>query len=193
MPGSSYRVAPFLQRLPSLSAAQKAAAVNFGIFPDLTASPTLLLRRRARCRPPPRSTTSAPTGCPALMLSSGRTNQQPGRQRRGPFKSRTRRGRLQATCSSPLLNFSRALASARERIRRRRAHRPVPPNQGQEPRHLRRDQALHREKRRRRRLVIGPFRGSSDADILSKIWRASASSRKWTNSQADRIAPLPVG
>ena len=27
-------VAPFLQRLPSLSAAQKAAAVNLGIFPD---------------------------------------------------------------------------------------------------------------------------------------------------------------
>ena len=34
MPGSSYAVAPLLQRLPTLSAAQKAAAVNFGIFPD---------------------------------------------------------------------------------------------------------------------------------------------------------------
>ena len=34
MPGSSSRVAPFLQRFPSLAPAQKAAAVNLGIFPD---------------------------------------------------------------------------------------------------------------------------------------------------------------
>src|SRR4051794_31682374 len=34
MPGASAGVTPFLQRLPSLSAGQKAAAVNFGIFPD---------------------------------------------------------------------------------------------------------------------------------------------------------------
>src|SRR2546423_3235931 len=34
MPGSWSRVAPFVQRLPSLTAGQKAAAVNLGIFPD---------------------------------------------------------------------------------------------------------------------------------------------------------------
>src|SRR5206468_8495059 len=34
MPGSWARVAPFLQRLPTLAAGQKAAAVNLGIFPD---------------------------------------------------------------------------------------------------------------------------------------------------------------
>jgi len=34
MPGSWARVAPFVQRLPSLSAGQRAAAVNLGIFPD---------------------------------------------------------------------------------------------------------------------------------------------------------------
>ena len=34
MPGSSSSVAPFLQRLSSLPAGQKAAAVNLGIFPD---------------------------------------------------------------------------------------------------------------------------------------------------------------
>lgn len=36
MPGSSAQVAPFLQRLPSLPAGQKAAAVDLGIFPDST-------------------------------------------------------------------------------------------------------------------------------------------------------------
>jgi len=33
MPGSSYQMAPFLQRLPSLRSDQKAAAVHLGIFP----------------------------------------------------------------------------------------------------------------------------------------------------------------
>src|SRR5206468_9500362 len=34
MPGSWGRVAPFVQRLPTLSTGQRAAAVNLGIFPD---------------------------------------------------------------------------------------------------------------------------------------------------------------
>jgi hypothetical protein len=34
MPGSWAAVSPFLQRLPTLTAGQKAAAVNLGIFPD---------------------------------------------------------------------------------------------------------------------------------------------------------------
>src|SRR4051794_2996954 len=39
MPGASAGVTPFLQRLPSLPAGQKAAAVNFGIFPDAGGTP----------------------------------------------------------------------------------------------------------------------------------------------------------
>ena len=34
MPGSWARVSPFLQKLPALAPAQKAAAVNLGVFPD---------------------------------------------------------------------------------------------------------------------------------------------------------------
>ncbi len=34
MPGASVRMDPFFRRLPALTAAQKAAAVNLGIFPD---------------------------------------------------------------------------------------------------------------------------------------------------------------
>lgn len=34
MPGASHRIDPFFRRLPTLSAAQKAAAVHLGIFPD---------------------------------------------------------------------------------------------------------------------------------------------------------------
>ena len=39
MPGSWSRVAPFLQRLPTLQPGQKAAAVNLGIFPDSSGTP----------------------------------------------------------------------------------------------------------------------------------------------------------
>lgn len=45
MPGTAPSVAPFLHRLPSLSAGQKAAAVNLGIFPN---SARLLIHMRLR-------------------------------------------------------------------------------------------------------------------------------------------------
>ncbi len=56
MPGSSSSITPFLQRLPSLPAGAKAAAVNLGIFPDANARPPLMLMRRRRgpCRRPSR-------------------------------------------------------------------------------------------------------------------------------------------
>jgi hypothetical protein len=41
------------------------------------------------------------------------------------------------------------------------------------------------------RLVVGPFRGKSDADIFSEdLESVGISPMKWTSSQADRIAPL---
>jgi hypothetical protein len=43
------------------------------------------------------------------------------------------------------------------------------------------------------RLVIGPFRGSSDADLFAEdLESIGVSPMRWTNSQADRIAPLPA-
>jgi hypothetical protein len=42
------------------------------------------------------------------------------------------------------------------------------------------------------RLLVGPFRGSSDAAILAGDFEAvGINASKFTNSQADRIAPLP--
>jgi hypothetical protein len=43
------------------------------------------------------------------------------------------------------------------------------------------------------RLVIGPFRGTSDAELFAEdLETIGVSPLKWTNSQADRIAPLPA-
>jgi hypothetical protein len=43
----------------------------------------------------------------------------------------------------------------------------------------------------RTRLIIGPFRGSSDADILADdLHTLGVDAFKWTNSASDRIVPL---
>jgi hypothetical protein len=43
----------------------------------------------------------------------------------------------------------------------------------------------------RARLVIGPFRGSSDAEIFAEdLQTVGIDAFKWSNSQADRIVPL---
>jgi hypothetical protein len=43
------------------------------------------------------------------------------------------------------------------------------------------------------RLVIGPFRAPSDAQLFAQdLETIGVSPMKWTNSQADRIAPLPA-
>ena len=43
------------------------------------------------------------------------------------------------------------------------------------------------------RLVVGPFHGNSDAEIFADdLQSIGVSPLKWTNSQADRIAPLPA-
>ena len=43
----------------------------------------------------------------------------------------------------------------------------------------------------RLRLVIGPFRGSSDAQIFAEdLNSVGVNSFRWTNSQADQIVPL---
>ena len=41
------------------------------------------------------------------------------------------------------------------------------------------------------RLIVGPFRGNSDAEIFAEdLQTIGVAPMKWTNSQADRIAPL---
>jgi uncharacterized protein YfaQ (DUF2300 family) len=43
------------------------------------------------------------------------------------------------------------------------------------------------------RLLIGPFRGTSDADTLADdLQTEGIEAVKWSNSQSDRIAPLPT-
>ena len=196
MPGSSYGVAPFLQRLPSLSAAQKAAAVNLGIFPSSngnayasasTISPMSAAAATsgvgsdrlsgidALLRPtsPPVATPAAqpaPAAPPVQLAYAPRTTSAVAPFQPGIW--------LQLASGSDVDSLS-------EQFRRLKAKNPAV-FEGIKPYVARSGDGA--------RLVVGPFRGNSDADTFSEdLETIGVEPLKWTNSQADRIAPLPVG
>jgi hypothetical protein len=202
MPGSWARVAPFLQRLPTLSAGQKAAVVNLGIFPDSNA-PAF-----AYAAPPPAvssiassSDTNRPSSINALLPAktptpiappqqTNQTNWQPPRAVQVAYS----RPPIQASAHSANAVFQPKIwlqlgsgadtGELASRFQRMKAKSPdlfegIKPYVAQSG-----DGS---------RLVIGPFRGSSDAELFAEdLESIGVSPMKWTNSQADRIAPLPA-
>lgn len=185
MPGSSGSLSPFLQRLPGLQAGQKAAAVNLGIFPDAgdvryaSASPVgggaatnrlagideILRQPNAPSQPPatqPQLAYAAPVARPATVVP----------QRPAPVQ---RKLWLQLASGSN----AAALPSQFERIKSK-------------------DRDLFDGVRGylarstdRFRLVIGPFRSASDADIFAEdLGSMNVSAFKWSNSETDQIVPI---
>jgi Flp pilus assembly protein TadD len=203
MPGSSYRLAPFLQRLPTLSAAQKAAAVNFGIFPDsgaAYASATALNSISANAVAGNSSNDHLggidaflqPTATVAAVASPAvQQKWQPARPVQVAYAARPAPSVVQHSSAAFQPGIWLELASGSdvdalsEQFRRLKSKNPdvfdgIKPYIATSA-----DGA---------RLVIGPFRGNSDADILSDdLQSIGVAPMKWTNSQSDRIAPLPVG
>ena len=186
MPGSWAKVSPFLQRLPGLTAGQKAAAVHLGIFPDAGtayayATPAssggdrlagidALLSSAAPPPPAPRAAQTAPT----VQVAYARPAPRPVQRAAPPVQPKLW---LELASGSDV----DALAS---RFRRLKAKAPdlfedIKPYVARSS-----DGA---------RLVVGPFRGPSDAEIFAEdLETIGVSPMKWTNSQADRIAPLAV-
>lgn len=203
MPGSSYAVAPLLQRLPTLSAAQKAAAVNFGIFPDssgvtyASAAPASPMSTGAAVnsvttdrlsgidtllRPPPGA--GMPVAAQAPQASWHPPVQLAYAARPAPTFSQNASARFQPGIWLQLASGS-DVDSLSEQFRKMKAKNPDV-FQGIKPYVARSGDGA--------RLVVGPFRGNSDADTFSEdLETIGVEPLKWTNSQADRIAPLPVG
>jgi len=187
MPGSSARVAPFIQRLSSLSATQKAAAVNLGIFPDSSgtsyayAAPApanadrlsdidSLLNGRSSPPPAPQPTWQPPR---AVQVAYARPPVPTTAQRVAPP--------VQSKLWLQLASGSDVDAVSAQ-FRRLKAKNPELFD-GIKPYVVRSADGA--------RLVVGPFRGKSDADIFSEdLETIGVSPMKWTNSQTDRIAPL---
>jgi len=194
MPGSWARVAPFLQRLPGLSNGQKAAAVNLGIFPDsggpayasaglspAVSMPAIGGDRLAGIDELLRPKAPAPAPAPAVQQSW----QQP-RPVQVAYARPSAPVRSAAVAFQPKVWLQLASGSSSDdlagRFQRFKAKDPqlfdgIKPYVAQSG-----DGS---------RLVIGPFRGISDAELFAEdLESIGVSPMKWTNSQADRIAPL---
>jgi Flp pilus assembly protein TadD len=211
MPGSWARVAPFLQRLPSLQAGQKAAAVNLGLFPDSNdtayayntasarnysaSSPTVtssvstdrlaavdeLLRQPAPAvqstwQPAPAAAQPSWKDTPRptqIAYSAPVTRQQLTPQPSPQFAPEKIWLQLASGSNAAALptQFERIRSKDRELFNGITGYVAKSPN--------------------RVRLVIGPFRGQSDAENFAEdLQTVGVNAFKWSNSPADEIVPL---
>jgi Flp pilus assembly protein TadD len=191
MPGSWASVSPFLQKLPGLSPGQKAAAVNLGIFPD--SGDTAYAYATAPSVPGRVITASTDrlSGIDSLL-------QAPAPQV------------IQATPPAPVTQVAYAAPVRAASVQKAPAVRPgkvwLQLASGSDadalPRQFKRLKSQNRELfdgitgfvaqgTDRARLVIGPFRGQSDAEIFAgDLESVGIDAAKWTNSDSDRIVPL---
>jgi Flp pilus assembly protein TadD len=209
MPGSASGVAPFLAKLPSLPAGEKAAAVNLGIFPDSsgvsyayatpprtvpstvsmseTVSTDRLSGIDALLRPA--SPSAAPVQ-PVWQQPSLDAQVPPPQPVRVAYAAPPRPATVQRTQQAVESKIWLQLASGRDAGAL-----------STEFEHLKsknRDlfdgiTAYVAESSDRDRLVIGPFRGSSDARIFAEdLHSIGVDAFRWTNSDSDRIVPIAV-
>nr|NUR38052.1 hypothetical protein [Sphingomonas sp.] len=196
MPGSWARVAPFLQRLSTLNAGQKAAAVNLGIFPD-SGAPAYAYAAPSPAVPTAATTASSDrlAGIDALLRPAAPTPSpqqavQPPRAVQVAYARPSTPPTVQGTVAAFQPKIWLQLASGGAsgdfagRFQRMKAKDPELFN-GITPYMAQSGDGT--------RLVIGPFRGASDAELFAEdLETIGVSPMKWTNSQADRIAPLPA-
>jgi Flp pilus assembly protein TadD len=211
MPGSWARVAPFLQRLPSLQAGQKAAAVNLGLFPDSNdtayAYNTVPARNYSASSPTVTSSESTDrlAGVDELLRRPAPAVQpswQPAPAAALPSWKDTPRP-TQIAYSAPVtrqqLTPQPAPQFAPQKIWLQLASGS---NAAALPSQFERIRSKDRElfggitgyvakSSNRVRLVIGPFRGQSDAENFAEdLQMVGVNAFKWSNSPADEIVPL---
>jgi Flp pilus assembly protein TadD len=205
MPGSWASVSPFLQRLPGLPAGAKAAAVNLGIFPDSSGA-AYAYAAPVRSAPAPAATTASTTtdrlaGIDALLRPSQPAAtpvwQQPALQATpAPVQPRA----VQASYAPPRPATVQRTAPVRDdRIWLQLASGS---NTGALSDQFARLKTENRDLFEgitgyvaqgsgHARLVIGPFRGPSDARIFASDWRTvGIDAFRWTNSDSERIVPV---
>jgi len=187
MPGSWARVSPFLQRLPGLAPAQKAAAVNLGIFPDSGGTAYAYATPSA-----PGTVTNASAGrlagvddVPRGSVSQA-TPAAPATQVAYAAPVRAAPVQSQAVAHSGKVWLQLASGSDASAL----------PRQFERLKSRSRDlfdgiTGFVAKSPDRARLVIGPFRGQSDAEIFAgDLETVGIDAFKWTNSASDRIVPL---
>ncbi len=199
MPGSWASVSPFLQRLPGLQPGQKAAAVNLGIFPD--AGGTAYAYATPQTSRTTTSTTSFTTNASTDRLTAiDDLLRAPAPPAVKTFVTKPRPTEVAyAAPSRSRQSVTRGAAPASSKIWLQLASGANADALSGEFRRMKsrnRDlfEGIHGFVARspdRARLVIGPFRGSSDAEIFAEdLETVGIDAFKWSNSQGDRIVPL---
>ena len=197
MPGSGASVQPFLARLTALNAAQKAAAVNLGIFPDSGTSGLAL----AGASPPlPDYGSAGSTSLTAGIPSAGQSFSSPSLAVTPQIPVAKTAPPVQYAVATPAKpKMQAATAQAKPKVWLQLASGT---NAEALPEQFRRMKSRHRslfdgisgyvaKSGEKARLVIGPFRGSSDAEIFAEdLDSVGIDAFRWTNSQTDRIVPL---
>jgi tetratricopeptide (TPR) repeat protein len=194
MPGSWARVSPFLQRLASLQPGQKAAAVNLGIFPD---SDGAVLASASTGYPPAQASAPATTDRLAGIDELLRAPPQPA----APTPTFTAAPPVQVAYAAPVQRKPQQQA-ARPAARKIWLQLASGSDAEALPSQFRRIKSKNRDlfdgihgfvarSPDRVRLVIGPFRGASDAETFAEdLQTIGVDAFKWTNSDSDRIVPL---
>jgi Flp pilus assembly protein TadD len=205
MPGSWARVSPFLQRLPTLAPGAKAAAVNLGIFPDSngTAYAYSAPQRSAPATVAMSQTVSTDrlAGIDALLQQPSQP-QQPAWQQPPLPQPQARPKPVQVAYSAPPPRPATVQRTARLEepkiwLQLASGHDEAALSEQFDRLKSRYDDLFKgitgyvAESGGRARLVIGPFRGPSDARIFSDdLHTIGVDSFRWTNSASDRIVPL---
>ena len=186
MPGSWATVSPFLQRLPTLQAGQKAAAVNLGIFPD--AGGTAYAYASPQAYSPPaakvvanadrfsgvdRFLAPAPVATPPVQVAYAPSTSRQSAPSTAVSGRRPKKIWLQLASgpNSDALpdQFQRIKSKNREVLDGIKGYIAKGPD--------------------RSRLLIGPFRDGDDAEIFAEGLE-SVNAFRWTNSETDTIVPL---
>ena len=177
MPGSSAAVAPFLARLNSLSAGQKAAAVNLGLFPEDGAGSSY---DYAAAAPPPAyaapvvaapAQAAPPVRTASVSLPSPRSTVPPKLQR---SVASARKIWLQLASGADRSSLGSQFAKMKSRNEDLfdGITGYVAQSGGQA------------------RLIIGPFRTADDADTFAAdLESVNLDASKWNNSESDLILP----
>jgi len=199
MPGSGASVAPFLQRLAALQPGQKAAAVNLGIFPDANA-PVLASNAAA----PVYTSYSAPSSqgdrlasIDALLKDPAPASQRPAQ----PVQVAPRQV-TQVSYSVPVTRQQTVRtrpAPVARRVWLQLASGSNPAEFADQFRRIKSRgedmfdgiQGYVAKASDRSRLVIGPFRNSTDAQTFADdLQDLHITAFSWTNSPSDTIVPL---
>lgn len=187
MPGSSASLAPFLQRLPSLQASQKAAAANLGIFPD---SGDVRLASIGQV------TSSVTTNRLAGIDDLLRRPAQPSAPQQPAYRPAPQQVAYVAPVRSATAS---AYAPAKPKIWLQLASGSNPAalsGQFQQIKSKNSDlfdgiPGYIARSPDRARLLVGPFRSVRDADTFADDLRTvDVAAFKYSNSPADQIVPL---